>query len=228
MQVRVVLVEPEHDINVGHCCRAMKNFGFSELAIVNAKCPLGFEANMYAKHGNDILKNAKKTKTIADAARGCALIIGTTGIERRSSGIIRNPVYLPAFVKQVAAKKGKLALLMGREGTGLTPAEIRMCDFLATIPADGKYPILNLSHALAVILYALREAGRKRAKATAEQLASRGERRELLKAFSRLTAGAKVRQPQKIANAFKNMVERGQVSSLEARAMLAALKGKGK
>ncbi len=228
MQVRVVLVEPEHDINVGHCCRVMKNFGFGELAIVNAKCELGFDANMYAKHGNDVLKNAKKMKTIADAARGCVLVVGTTGIERRSSGIIRNPVYLPEFVKRVAGKDGKLALLMGREGTGLTPAEIKMCDFLVTVPADGKYPILNLSHALAVILYALREAGRKKAKATSEQLASRGERRELLKAFARLTGKAKVREPGKISMAFKNMVERAQVSSLEARAMLAALKGKTK
>jgi TrmH family RNA methyltransferase len=226
MQVRVVLVEPEHDLNVGHCCRAMKNFGFSELVIVNAKCELGFDANMYAKHGADVLKNARKTKKINEAVRDCSLVVGTTGIERRNSGIIRNPVYLPAFAKQVAAKKGRLALLMGREGMGLTPAEIGMCDFLVTIPADGRYPVLNLSHALAVILYSLREAGRKRSKETAEQLASHGERRALLAAFVKLTKNAKVRQPEKIANAFKNVVERSQVSSLEARAILAALKGK--
>jgi len=223
MRVRVVLVEPEHDINVGYCCRAMKNFGFSELAIVNAKCALGFEARMYAKHGTDVLKKARKAKSIAEAVKGCALVVGTTGIARRSSCIIRNPMYLQEFARRVAGRRGRLALVFGREGTGLAPDEIKQLDFLVMIPASGSYPVLNLSHALAVMLYEMRKTAAK-TKATADGLASRLERKALLEAFAKMARGARVRQPEKIAMAFKNAVERALISSLEARAMLAALK----
>lgn len=225
MDVRIVLIEPEHDINVGHCCRAMKNFGFSELALVNPKCELGFDANMYAKHGSDVLKKSKKTKTIAEAARGCTLVVGTTGVERRSGEIIRNPMRLHEFAARVAEKKGKMALLLGREGTGLSPEEIRKCDFLVTIPADGKYPVLNLSHALAVMLYELRRAGNSTKKnKTSDGLALPGERKALLAAFVKIVKKGKARKPDKIAIAFKNVVGRAMVSGLEARAMLAGLK----
>lgn len=223
------MVEPEHDINVGHCCRAMKNFGFAELALVNPKCELGFDANMYAKHGSDVLKKSKMEKTIANAARGCALVVGTTGVERRSGEIIRNPMRLREFAARMAKKKGKMALLLGREGTGLSPDEIRACDFLVTIPANGNYPVLNLSHALAVMLYELRMAGNapeKKKNKTSDGLASPGERKALLAAFAKIVGKGKARKPDKIAIAFKNVVERAMVSPLEARAMLSGLKEK--
>ncbi len=224
MEVRVVLVEPEHDINVGYCCRAMRNFGFRELFIVNPKCPLGFEAHMYSKHGADVLKNAKKVKGMEEAVKGCALVVGTTGVARRSKRVIRNPMSVAELKQKAKRVKGRMALLLGREGMGLTPEEIKKCDFLVTIEADGSYPVLNLSHALAILLYELRGAKG----GTWEGLALRAERKALVDAFARLArrrgGKVRVRDPNKIAVAFKNVVERGLVSSLEARAMLAALK----
>ncbi|VVC04339.1 SpoU rRNA Methylase family protein [Candidatus Burarchaeum australiense] len=220
MEIRVVLVEPEHDINVGYCCRAMRNFGFRELVLVSPKCPLGFEALMYSKHGADVLKAAKKVRGIGQAVEGCSLVVGTTGIARRGKGVIRNPMSIAELAKKVRRVKGKVALLLGREGMGLTPEEIRLCDFLATVEADGSYPVLNLSHALAIMLYELRGAKG----GTWEGLAPRKERQELVKAFGRIARRGKVRDPAKITAAFRNVVERALVSSLEARSMLAGLK----
>jgi len=220
----------------------MRNFGFRELFIVNPKCPLGFGAHMYAKHGAEVLRRAKRARNIADAAKGCALVVGTTGIARRSKRVIRNPMSVAELKRKIKRVKGTVALLLGREGMGLTPDEIRQCDFLVTIEADGSYPVLNISHALAVLLYELRGAKG----GTWEGLAPREERKALVDAFAGLArrgrplsargekgplsakqkVGGKVRvrDPAKIATAFKNVVERGLVSSLEARAMLAALK----
>jgi tRNA/rRNA methyltransferase len=224
MDIRIVLVEPEHDINVGYCCRAMRNFGFRELVIVNPKCKLGFEAHMYAKHGADVLQKAKRVRSIDEAVKGCVLVVGTTGVARRSKRVIRNPMSVAELKRKIKRVKGTAALLLGREGMGLTPEEIKRCDFLATIEADGSYPVLNLSHALAILLYELRGAKG----GTWEGLAPRAERKALVDAFARLAqrGGKKVRvrDPNKIAVAFKNVIERALVSSLEARAMLAALK----
>lgn len=202
----------------------MRNFGFRELFIVNPKCPLGFEAHMYSKHGADVLKNARRVRSVEEALKGCALVVGTTGVARRSKHVIRNPMSVAELKQKARMVKGKMALLLGREGMGLTPEEIKKCDFLVTIEADGSYPVLNLSHALAILLYELRGAKG----GTWEGLAPRAERKALVDAFARLArkGGKKVRvrDPAKIATAFKNVVERALVSSIEARAILAALK----
>ena len=220
MRLRVVLVEPEHDMNVGHCCRAMRNFGFRELVLVSPRAPLGFEARMYAKHGADVLAKARRARSVGAAVKGCALVVGTTGVARRGREIVRNPLSIREVAARVRGRKGRCALVLGREGTGLRPDEIRQCDFLARVEADGSYPVLNLSHALAVMLYELRGA---RGGAW-EPLAGREERRALVEAFGRMARRSRVRKPAKIEAAFRNVVERSFVSSFEARSMLAAMK----
>ncbi len=220
MKIRVVLVEPEHDINVGFCSRAMKNFGFRELYIVKPKAPLGFEALKYAKHAQDVFKQAKRVKSMKQALRGCKLVVGTTGVGKRSKQVIRNPISIAELKRRLKGEKGKLALVLGREGMGLSPDEIGGCDLLAKIESDGNYPVLNLSHALAILLYELRGTRG----GTWENLAERRERRELVKAFERIAKRSSARNPSKITAAFKNMVERSLISSFEARSMLAALK----
>ena len=104
---RIVLVGPEYGLNVGAVARAMKNFGFSDLAIVSPRCdPRGFDAIKYSKHARDVLESARICKSVKEAARGCKFIVGTTGvIYRHWHQTIRSPISLELFAKKAAKEK---------------------------------------------------------------------------------------------------------------------------
>ncbi|MCD6549366.1 RNA methyltransferase [Candidatus Micrarchaeota archaeon] len=151
--IKFVLAEPEYPINIGMVARVLRNFGFKELRIVNPQCPIDKTAFMFAKHGKDLLERAKVYATVDDAVADCKFVIGTTGVLRRHKRTVRNPIDLRTFKQR--SFDGKVALLFGREGIGLTEEEINKCDFHVTIPTDKEYPILNLSHAVAITAYEL-------------------------------------------------------------------------
>jgi TrmH family RNA methyltransferase len=153
--LRVVLVEPKNEGNVGAVARAMKNFGVGELVLVKP-CALGAEARQRAMHGIDILESARVVGDLAVALKDADLVVGTSGIkaesEKRFARIAVRPRALTAKIRQA---EGTVALLFGREDFGLLDEELRRCDILVTIPAARAYPILNLSHAVAILLYEL-------------------------------------------------------------------------
>lgn len=152
---RVVLVEPKNEGNVGAVARGMKNFGVEDLVLVNP-VTLRAEARQRAMHGVDILERARTVKDLEAAIAGAGLIVGTSGIdtesEKRFARIALSPRELATKLQKA---KGQVALLFGREDFGLLEQELRRCDLLVKIPAAERYPILNLSHAVAIILYEL-------------------------------------------------------------------------
>ena len=167
--VRVVLVEPKNEGNVGAVARAMRNFDVADLVLVRP-CPIGDEARKRAMHGADVLEAARAVQTFEEGLRGADLVVGTSGIdtsnERKFARISVTPRDLAS---KVAAMDGTLALVFGREDFGLLEEEIRACDLLVTIPASEDYPILNLSHAATILLYELfagRPSRRPRRKAS--------------------------------------------------------------
>jgi TrmH family RNA methyltransferase len=219
--VRVVLVEPEYEINIGHVARVMANFGFDELYMVNPKVEIGFNAKMFAKHASHILQNATIVRNLEDALRGCDFVVGTTGIVGRSRNVIRNPVTPAKFANDMSKLNGKFALLFGREGTGLNKNEVKRCDFLVTIPASEDYPVLNLSHALAIVLYELASNKEQVMIATAS-----GEEKEMLiRCFNSIVDNfsKQLRSPDKIKQSFKKVVGRSLVSDVEAAAIICVL-----
>lgn len=149
--IQIVLMEPEHPGNIGAVARVMKNFGFRDLVLINPKVPINDDAKRRAKHSQDILKRAK----IVDSSYldSLDILIGTTARLGTDYNIPRSPL-TPKDLARVNTKK-KVGLLLGREGIGLRNEEISRCDFVITIPATKRYPTLNVSHALAVILYEL-------------------------------------------------------------------------
>jgi tRNA/rRNA methyltransferase len=171
-KVRIVLVEPENEGNVGAVARAMRNFEVDDLVLVRA-CPLGAEARKRAMHGGAILETAKAADTLDDALHGADLVVGTSGIdttnEKRFARIAIPPRDLAT---RIAPMQGTLALIFGREDFGLFDGELRRCDLLVTIPASKEYPILNLSHAAAILLYelsAVPPSGRPRREASGSE-----------------------------------------------------------
>ncbi len=216
---KIVLVEPEYSINLGAVCRAMSNFGFSDLAIVNPKCPIGFTAKKYAKHAKYLLTSAKIAKSVKDAVSGCDFIVGTTGVLRRHKATLRDPATLSEFAKSVP--NGRIAVLFGREGIGLMRNEIDMCDMLVRIETSDDYPIMNLSHAVAVFLYSV-----SKHEIPEFEMASSGERRQLGLFFDALaiSCGKELRNPARVSVAFKRVVARSKVTKIEAASMLAVLR----
>lgn len=153
--VRVVLVEPENEGNVGAVARAMRNFNVADLILVRP-CALGVEARRRAMHGIEVLRGAHSVEDLDRALRGVDLVVGTSGIassnEKKFARIAITPSEL---ARRVDPMEGTLAILFGREDFGLLEEELQKCDLLVTIPASTEYPILNLSHAVAILLYAL-------------------------------------------------------------------------
>lgn len=158
MRVRVIFVEPRHEGNIGAVARAMRNFDAEDLVLVNP-CRFGAEARKRAMHGVGILENARVEANFADATKGADLLVGTSGIDTDSERHFARISVTPSeLASRVAPMDGLVALVLGREDSGLYEEEIERCDLLVTIPASEAYPILNVSHAATIVLYELRAA----------------------------------------------------------------------
>jgi len=150
--IQIVLVEPKNSGNVGAIARAMVNFGFDKLILINPKCNhLSQTARNRAKWAQDVLKKTKKINSLSEIK---STLIATTGKIGTDYNIPRSPI-TPEKLSNIINKKKDLALVFGRENSGLNNKEISECDFVVTIPTSKKYSVMNLSHAVAILLYEL-------------------------------------------------------------------------
>lgn len=151
--IEVILVEPEHPGNIGSIARVMKNFGFLDLVMINPrKDIMDNETYCRAKHAQDVLDNVQiKDHSYLDELD---VLIGTTAKNGNDKNLMRLPM-TPVELKEKIDIKLRTGILIGREGIGLTNEELAKCDFNVTIPANTKYPTLNISHAVGIILYEL-------------------------------------------------------------------------
>lgn len=154
-EICVVLVGVTHPGNLGAVCRSMLNFGFADLRLVNPKCdPTDGESLARAKHAKSLLELAQQHASIQDATGDCNAVIGTSG--KRETGdktLFRHFVYPWDLVQKGNTSGGKLAVVFGEEGKGLSTEDLASCDYLVTLPTWEGYPIANLSHAVNAILY---------------------------------------------------------------------------
>ncbi len=220
--VRIVLVEPKNEGNVGAVARAMRNFGATDLVLVNP-CLLGDEARKRAMHGVSVLEAAKSVKDFASATESVDLIVGTSGIDTASEKRFARIAVSPRdLAERVAPMDGLVALAFGREDFGLYDEELRRCDLLVTIPASEEYPILNLSHAATILLY---ELFSRTAPARARRSASGLEKEKLYEAFTDLMAAtdypAHKRERTKVM--FRRLMGRAVPSKWEFHALMGVL-----
>ncbi|MGB9748346.1 MAG: RNA methyltransferase [Candidatus Woesearchaeota archaeon] len=180
--ITIIFVEPENRENLGLVVRVMKNFGFKKLILVNPKCKPDAKAFFVSKHANDVLRNARITKSIP--FRSFDYAIGTTAKITTDYNIARTPLTPEAAAEKIVRIKNKrIAILIGRESIGLKNRELEKCDFTITIPTSD-YKTLNVSHALAIILY---EIFKKDFKGYSEiTLASRTEKEIIMKKIKKL------------------------------------------
>ncbi len=154
MTVVVALLKPEVPGNVGSVARVMANFGFSELVLVSPRCdPFSEEARRRAKHGLSVLERAVVVDDIASLKAD--LLVGTSAKIGSDYNLMRVPLSPREVASRISGFSGRIVFLFGPESSGLLNDELALCDFLVTIPASDDYPVLNLSHSVAVILYEL-------------------------------------------------------------------------
>jgi len=177
------MVEPKHEGNVGAVARAMKNFGFQDLWLVKP-CTLGEESKRRAMHSIDVLEGATVVEDLGAALRDCDLVAATTGNPAvNEKKFLRLALSPDEFVDRARKSEGRVAVLFGREDFGLLNEELEKCDLLVTIPASPGYPVLNVSHAAAILFYELaKEAHRGSTKRKASEL----EKEKLIDAFEEL------------------------------------------
>lgn len=156
MKVRIILVEPKSEENVGAVARVAKNFGFSDLYLVNPP-EVGIKTFSVAAHAYDVLQSCQIIYSLPAAIANSAIVVGTTAkLGDSTNNHLRMPFFSPRDLKdKVAGKRGILSILFGREDTGLLNDELKLCDLVVSIATSNEYPVMNLSHAVAVILYEL-------------------------------------------------------------------------
>ncbi len=156
----VVMVEPRYSMNVGYVARVMMNFGLRDLVIVSGdgRKLMTKTARRYASHGSVILDGARVVGSLRELRGERGLLVATTArVAGRRRGALRRPISAEELV-DVAAGREDVALVLGRDTTGLTNEEIAQCDFVLHVPTWTDYPTLNISHALAIILYEIAKA----------------------------------------------------------------------
>ncbi|MGC8515270.1 MAG: RNA methyltransferase [Thermoplasmata archaeon] len=152
-KVSVVLVEPKYDGNIGATARTMNNCGLDNLIIVNHH-DISAEAYKLAMHSSSILDNARHIADLSEIREEFKIIAGTSSVVTFNGRKFRRISYNPAgFWKTYLPADGKIALVFGREDDGLRNYEIEQCDSFIHIPSNAEYPVYNLSHSVAVILY---------------------------------------------------------------------------
>ncbi|MGI4854210.1 MAG: RNA methyltransferase [Janthinobacterium lividum] len=162
-QIAVVLVRARNPLNIGAAARAMGNFGFADLRVVN-DYDVPFQEARSAVDAAPVLAAARQFASLAEAVADCTLVVGTTALgERRllhPVDLLRDAV---APMQQAATAGGRVALLFGSEKTGLSAEEMSHCHRLMTVPMRDGGISMNLGQAVAVCLYELaREAPSQR------------------------------------------------------------------
>ncbi len=156
--IRIVMVETSHPGNIGSAARAMKVMGLSHLTLVNPKSFPDEQATTMSSHADDILKNAHVVNTLKDAIADCQLVIGSSArFERNLSWSILDS-HECGIESAKQSQSGKVALLFGRESSGLNNEELSLCHHLVHIPTNPEYSSLNVASAVQILAYECRLA----------------------------------------------------------------------
>jgi len=158
--IRIVLVNTHHPGNIGSAARAMKNMGITRLYLVDPKNFPSFEASQRASSASDVLTNAVVVDTLAEALTGCSLVCGTTARLRSVKWPQVNGRECGELI-HTESEQHEVALVFGRERSGLSNDELELCQTLVNITTGEAYSSLNLGQAVQVLTYEILMASRK-------------------------------------------------------------------
>jgi len=223
VSLRIVLVEPREAGNVGAAARAMLNFGFDDMVIVGEHPQLLPVSSWWASGADEVLEKARFVPTLADAIGDAHMTVATTSMRGRTSPV--------TYSAQTLAEKFAtlrddqiLALVFGREDSGLTREELMLCQYTAAIPTNDRFPTMNLAQSICVFCYELTSITPRSSSrdlpdaATIERLHQRA--RELLLRIGFLHEN----NPDRIYEDLRAMVARADLDEREATIVLGMLR----
>lgn len=155
-RISFVLVGTQHPGNIGAAARAMKTMGLARLVLVAPQRFPHADAEARAAGADDVLAAAPVFATLAEAVADCRLVLGCTARSRRIALAELSPRAAAGRLLAEAATGVEVALVFGRERTGLSNDELQLCHAAVHIPANPDYSSLNLAAAVQVLAYELR------------------------------------------------------------------------
>ena len=156
LNVKIIIVEPAGERNIGSIARIMKNMALNNLVIVNPQCnPFSDEAKVMAVHGVEVLNQAQICNSLSTALAGCQRAIATTARHRGIPTSLETPRQALSWL---VADKINSALIFGPEDRGLSNQELSFAQRFVCIPANPEYCSLNLAQAVSICAYELYQA----------------------------------------------------------------------
>jgi TrmH family RNA methyltransferase len=153
--LRIVLVSPRNPLNIGAAARAMSNFGFTNLRLVNPY-DVAFKEARSAVRSRHILERAEVFDSVAPAVADCTLVLGTTALGNRDLHIPLHRLEAAGALIKTRLSSSPVALLFGSEKFGLSNEDMSYCHWLLRIPTREEHGSMNLGQAVAICLYELR------------------------------------------------------------------------
>lgn len=220
--VKVVLVGTSHSGNIGSAARAMKVMGLTNLVLVDPQCEVDEQTLALAAGAADIAENAIIVKTLNEAVADCSLVVGSSARSRT----LEWPMLEPRECGQKFVSEGQnspVALVFGRERTGLTNEELQTCHYHVCIPANPDYSSLNLAMAVQTLSYEIRMAylERQQSQYTVEEESVYPRHKELEMFFEHLekvaidTQFINREQPGQVMNKLRRLFHRARPESQE-------------
>ncbi len=150
--IRIILVHTSHPGNIGAAARAMKNMGLTELVLVQPQQFPHADATARASGADDVLQRARVCQTLAEAIEGCTLVFGASARLRSLPWPLVEPREMAAQLASESAR-APVAIVLGREHSGLTNEELEACNALVHIPCNPAFSSLNVAAAVQVLCY---------------------------------------------------------------------------
>ncbi|WP_119394327.1 RNA methyltransferase [Salinibius halmophilus] len=154
-KIRIVMVETTLAANIGSAARAMKTMGLTDLVLINPQCEVDQQALAIAAGAEEVVKNAKVYSTLAQGVADCTQVIGASARTRSLPWPVVEPDEMGALA---VSEPGAVAIVLGRESSGLTNEELAICTKHVHIPANPDYSSLNVAMAVQVLAWSCRRA----------------------------------------------------------------------
>lgn len=156
--IHIVMVGTTHPGNIGGVARAMKNMGLSRLSLVAPEAPFPHaKARARASGAVNVLENTQVFATLEEAIADCSLVIGASARMRTLPWPVVDPRECASRVVNIG-EGAEVAIVLGRENSGLTNEELELCQLLVTIPTNPDFSSLNIAAAAQVLCYEIRLA----------------------------------------------------------------------
>jgi TrmH family RNA methyltransferase len=151
-RLRIVLVQPRNPLNIGAAARAMFNFGFEDLWLVEPR-DQAFRQAKSAMGAAKVLQSARVTSSIAEALGEASLVAATSSEKGRSTDMVQKELTTAGHAIRTHLEDRSVAILFGPEQDGLSREDVSRCDWLLEIPTNPECPSMNLGQAVALVCY---------------------------------------------------------------------------